>query len=169
MRAIRLRVCRPVAPLNGCITHGLVSENADRPEGWSNAFAARIRDVVLPGYTAFSTRDAERAASMLLAEDGVRVKRPLAAGGRGQSVVRTNADVALILETLSTAEPHGSGLVFETNLSDVTTLSVGQVMLDDVTMSYHGTQRRTPDIDGRPIYGGSDLVCVRGGWNALDR
>ena len=36
-------------------------------------------------------------------------------------------------------------------------------------MTYHGTQRLTTDNDGRPAYGGSDLVCVRGGWNALDR
>src|SRR5437016_2779143 len=40
------------------ITHFLVGGNAERPEGWSDVFAGRIRDVVLPGYTAFSVRDA---------------------------------------------------------------------------------------------------------------
>src|SRR5437016_2779146 len=31
------------------------------------------------------------------------------------------------------------------------------------------TPRLTTDNEGRSAYGGSDLVCVRGGWNALDR
>src|SRR5439155_73811 len=66
------------------ITHGLVSDDAERPQGWSDVFAARIRNVVLPGYTAFSARDAERAASLLLADGSVRIKRPLAGGGRGR-------------------------------------------------------------------------------------
>src|SRR5262249_3113325 len=33
---------------------------------------------------------------------------------------------------------------------------------------YHGTQRTVADNDGRPVYGGSELVCVRGGWEVLD-
>src|SRR5207253_7362790 len=32
---------------------------------------------------------------------------------------------------------------------------------------YHGVQRLTKDNAGRAVYGGSDLVCVRGGWKAL--
>src|SRR3989442_15250 len=35
-------------------------------------------------------------------------------------------------------------------------------------ITYHGTQRVATDNEGRPVYGGSDLVCVRGGWEALD-
>src|SRR5262249_52962329 len=30
------------------ITHGLVSDDAERPAGWSDLFAKRVRDVVLP-------------------------------------------------------------------------------------------------------------------------
>jgi len=36
-------------------------------------------------------------------------------------------------------------------------------------MTYHGRQRLTRDNEGRTVYGGSDLTCVRGGWDALDR
>jgi len=151
------------------ITHGLVSDDAERPQGWSDVFAARIRNVVLPGYTAFSARDAERAASLLLADGSVRVKRPLAGGGRGQSRVHASTDMDTILETLSSDQLREWGLVFETDLNGVTTLSVGQVMLDGVTVTYHGTQRLTRDNEGRSAYGGSDLVCVRGGWDTLDR
>ena len=151
------------------ITHSLVGDNAERPEGWSDVFAARIRDIVLPGYTAFSARDAERAAAMLLADGCVRVKKPLAAGGWGQRRLQTGAELTAVLETLPAGELRECGLVLETDLADVTTLSIGQVMLDDMTMTYHGTQRLTTDNTGRSAYGGSDLVCVRGGWNALDR
>jgi len=151
------------------ITHSLVGGNAERPEGWSDVFAARIRDVVLPGYTAFSARDAECAATMLLADGCVRVKKPLAAGGVGQRRLQTGAELTAVLETLPADELRECGLVLETDLADVTTLSIGQVMLDDMTMTYQGTQRLTTDNEGRSAYGGSDLECVRGGWNVLDR
>src|SRR5438093_642572 len=151
------------------ITHGLVRDEAERPQGWSDVFAARIRHVVLPGYTAFSARDAERAASLLLADGSVRIKKPLAGGGRGQARVQTSTEMATMLEALPSDELRECGLVFESDLSDVTTLSVGQVMLADVTVTYHGTQRLTTDNEGLSAYGGSDLVCVRGGWDTLDR
>jgi hypothetical protein len=59
------------------------------------------------------------------------------------------------------------GLVLEENLREVRTLSVGHIALDSLTIAYYGTQRRVQDNDGRAIYGGSDLVCLRGGWEAL--
>jgi hypothetical protein len=43
------------------------------------------------------------------------------------------------------------------------------VTVDNLTITYHGKQRFTTDNNGRFVYGGSDLVCVRGGWGALDR
>ena len=151
------------------ITHSLVGGNAERPEGWSDVFAGRIRDVVLPGYTAFSVRDAEHAAAVLLTDGCVRVKKSLAAGGQGQQRFQTSAELTAALEKLPADELREYGLVLETDLADVATLSIGQVTLDDMTMTYHGTQRLTTDNEGRSAYGGSDLVCVRGGWSALDR
>jgi hypothetical protein len=53
-------------------------------------------------------------------------------------------------------------------LREVTTLSVGHIAVGGITITYHGTQRITKDNQGRSVYGGSDLVCVRGGWEALD-
>jgi hypothetical protein len=40
------------------ITHGLVDRDAEQPPGWSPTFAERVREIVLPGYTVFSNRDA---------------------------------------------------------------------------------------------------------------
>jgi hypothetical protein len=153
------------------ITHDLVDIEAERPPGWSPAFAARIRDVVLPGYTVFSARAARVAATRLWAHGAVRVKDPLGSGGRGQSLATSMNELETILEAVPASDLAQHGLVLETNLAGVRTSSVGQVTLDglDLTLSYHGVQRATTDNKGRMAYGGSDLVCVRGGWEAVVR
>jgi hypothetical protein len=153
------------------ITHELVDLEAECPPGWSPAFAASIREVVLPGYTVFSARAARVAATRLWERGAVRVKHPLASGGRGQSLAASLNELEAILEGVSARDLAQDGLVLETNLGEVRTLSVGQVTLDglDLTLSYHGAQRVTIDNEGRSAYGGSDLVCVRGGWEALGR
>ena len=51
----------------------------------------------------------------------------------------------------------------------MSTLSLGKVAVDRLTVSYVGTQDETPDNEGRNVYGGSDLTVVRGGWEALHR
>ena len=160
-------VPHPFVPTKA-ITHALVDDGAARPRGWSQAFAARVRDVVLPGYTVFTARDAALALGRLL-EQGPRAKRTLAAGGQDQWPVRAAAELDRVLERIPDDELAQYGLLLETNLTDVTTLSIGQVVLDDTTMSYCGTQRLTTDNEGQATYGGSDLMCARGGWSALDR
>jgi hypothetical protein len=57
--------------------------------------------------------------------------------------------------------------VLEQNLEGVTTYSVGQVRVDGLLATYCGTQRMTTDNKGAMTYGGSDLVIVRGDWDAL--
>src|SRR5207249_4031795 len=54
-------------------------------------------------------------------------------------------------------------------LSPVATLSAGQVTVKGVVVTYYGTQRAATDNAGRSVYAGSDLICVRGGWEALER
>jgi hypothetical protein len=49
----------------------------------------------------------------------------------------------------------------------VATYSVGQVRVADLTATYYGSQRLTTDNAGDEVYGGSDLVVVRGGFDAL--
>ena len=151
------------------ISHGLVAAASARPEGWSETFAARVRDVVLPGYTVFTANDARAAAARLLSRGAMRVKSPPAAGMRGQWVATTVRDLDAVLDTIAAGDLARDGLVLELNLDTVETLSVGHVTVDDLVVTYHGTQRLTRNNDGRPVYGGSDLVCVRGGWDALER
>lgn len=150
------------------ITHRLVTSSADRPEGWSPVFARRVQDAVLRGYTAFTVQDAHLAATRLLRHGAVRVKEAFRDGGKNQTVITTIAELDELLETLSLEAIATFGLVLEENLRRVTTLSIGQVAIDGLKIAYQGTQRTVVNNKGEDVYGGSRLVCVRGGWEALD-
>ena len=150
------------------ITHGLVDLHAERPLGWCSAFTERVREIVLPGYTVFSDRDARVAAGRMLTRGPVRLKKPASASGRDQTVVASWNELDAVLEKVTEDEMATYGLVLEENLRQVRTLSIGEIAIGGVRISYHGTQRTVRDNQGRPVYGGSDLVCVRGGWEALD-
>lgn len=151
------------------ITHGLETPDSPRPPGWSEAFAQAVAPDVLPGATAFSRSDARRAGLRLLEDGPVRVKDPLSAGGRGQQVVRTAAELERALAALDEEALAAHGLVLERNLQEVLTFSVGLVSFEELTLAYHGTQSLTRDNDGCWVYGGSDLHVVRGGAEALTR
>jgi hypothetical protein len=151
------------------ITHQLIDPRTDRPEGWSSTYAEMVQDVVLPGYTAFSVDNARTAAARLLSFGPIRIKEPPAAGGAGHVVATTIDEVEVFLEAFPDAAITTHGLVVESNLRDVTTLSIGQITIDDVTIAYHGRQRVSINNAGRRVYGGSALVCVRGGWESLAR
>jgi hypothetical protein len=150
------------------ITHGLVDRDAERPLGWSTAFAERVREIVLPGYTVFSNRDAQVAARRMLTRGPIRLKKPLSASGKDQTVVTTLNELDAVLEKVTADEMATYGLVLEENLRQVRTFSVGEVAVGSLRISYYGTQRTVRDNGGRPVYGGSELVCVRGGWEVLD-
>jgi len=124
---------------------------------------------VLPGRTAFSTRDAGLAAKEMLLNGPIRLKLPLGSEGKGQVVITAIEQLGPALEVLPEEEIATYGLVIEEDLRQVITRSVGHIVLDDVTMSYHGKQRLTNDNQGQSVYGGSNLVCVRGTWDALGR
>src|SRR5262249_55218132 len=138
------------------ITHQLIGSASQRPQGWSDSFAEKVREVALPGYTVFNVADAQLAAKRMLDGGPVRLKKPLGASGHGQRVITTLAQLDPFLEQLDADELATYGLGVEENLRDITTLSVGQTALDTFTISYYGTQRRVQDNDGRAIYGGSD-------------
>ena len=151
------------------ISHPLLRPNADSPLGWSRDFASRVKGSVLAGYSAFSLADAREAGRRLLHEGPLRIKPVRATGGRGQ--VRVDGVQALdqALEQIDETELAQYGLVLESNLDRVTTFSVGQVRVAERVLSYYGTQRLTQDNAGETVYGGSDLVAVEGGFDALLR
>lgn len=149
------------------ITHGLVEPGAPAPEGWSHQFCETVRGAVLSGFSVFSLKDARRAGAGLLESGSIRLKPVRESGGRGQIVVSDPPALEAALSALDPEELARDGLVIEENLSQVTTYSVGQVRVGDHVVSYHGTQRLTPDNKGIPVYGGSDLTLVRGGFDTL--
>lgn len=149
------------------ITHPLVSPDARAPEGWSDTFASRVKDAVFPGYSAFSAQDARVAAERVLQRGSARVKLARGVGGLGQRVITSITELEEVLAELGPDALARDGVVVEWNLDEVTTYSVGQVRVGTLQASYCGTQRTTRNAEGVEVYGGSDLLVVRGGFEAL--
>ena len=149
------------------ITHPLVGTRAVAPSGWSPAFAESVRDVVLPGFCAFSARDAHTAGRRLLKQGDVRLKLATGIGGSGQSIARTESDLDAQIAAIDAAELARHGIVIERNLSEVKTYSVGLLRVGGLQASYFGTQRLTPNRLGKQVYGGSSLTVARGGLDRL--
>lgn len=148
------------------ISHPLVKPEADAPSGWSRGFPEAVRHVALSGLTAFTAQDALRGGARLLPAGALRLKPAGADGAHGQAVISTADELAEIVDAM---DPGGisSGLVLEENLADVTTCSVGRVVVGDLVATYTGTQRLTTDNEGAPTYGGSTLIVVRGDFDQL--
>lgn len=151
------------------ITHGLIAAAAKSPPGWCETFADAVHDVVLRGYSVFDRDDLVRAGNALLAEGDLRIKQPHGVGGQGQRLITNPEQLASCLSPAASENLARDGLVLEEQLADVVTLSVGQILLGGVCTSYFGTQQCTPNNRGETAYGGSELCCVRGGFDALDR
>jgi hypothetical protein len=149
------------------ITHQLVRPDAHAPTGWSYEFGLRVHDIALRGFTAFKLDDARRAGLILLEGGPVRIKPARASAGRGQTVVSSILGLEAALGAMDGVELGGCGLVLEEDLAEVTTYSVGQVRVADLVASYYGVQHLTPDNGGASVYGGSDLVVARGGFDTL--
>lgn len=148
------------------ISHPLLA-NGSFPPGWTDQFALQASDALLKGYTVFSKPDARHAAELLLREGPVRIKPVLATAGRGQEVIHELAQLEPLLPGMDDQTLGLWGLVLEQDLQQVETFSVGQVRVAGITCSYHGTQSLTHDHQGIEVYGGSDLVVVRGDYSAL--
>lgn len=151
------------------ITHPLVEPDAAAPAGWSHAFGQEVGGSVLGGYTAFSGADARRAGLKLLRDGPVRVKTVCARAGLGQRKVDSVAELDTALAEVDQGVLSTDGIVLEQNLTDVTTFSVGQVRVAELTATYYGTQRLTRDHQGREVYGGSSLTVARGDFEDLVR
>lgn len=150
------------------ITHCLVSAEAQHPQGWSHEFGREVENATLPGYTAFTANDVHEAVRRLLSTgSAVRLKPVTATAGRGQILITSPSQVDAALAAQDFSDMEQCGVVLETNLSEVTTYSVGQVRLPGLIASYVGTQCLTLDNAGEQVYGGSRLQFVRGGYPAL--
>ncbi len=148
------------------ISHPLPA-NARYPLGWTDDFARHASDALLRGYTVFCLEDAGRAAALLLRDGPLRIKPVRATAGRRQIVVTSMKEVEHALIGQDEKELALWGLTLEENLTQVQTFSVGQVLVAGILCSYYGTQQLTRDHAGEEIYGGSDLVLVRGDYDAL--
>jgi hypothetical protein len=151
------------------ITHSLPDADSHAPDGWSSGFAHLVQDAVLPGFSVFTLRDARSAGARLLKQGTVRIKKASGVGGLGQSVVADADELEARLQSFDAEELSRDGLVVEQNLPNVATHSVGQVRLGELLATYHGMQRLAVNNRGEEVYGGSDLIVVRGNFDALLR
>lgn len=149
------------------ISHPLLDDATAQPPGWSRQFHEGAAESVLAGFTVFNQADAWRAGERVLATGAARIKPVLATAGRGQIVATDKAQLEAAIAEQNMDEVATWGLVIEEDLTDVVTLSVGQVQVGGITASYHGSQCLTEDNNGETVYGGSTLWIVRGGYEAL--
>jgi hypothetical protein len=150
------------------ITHGVIDDAAVRPPGWTPHFPAAVDACVLRGYSAFCHADAHRAGRRVIDDHGsVRVKRATGVGGRGQFLAQDEAALGGVLDDVDADEIARCGLVLEENLGSVETYSVGRVDVGGLVATYCGTQRLTPNNHAADVYGGSELLVVRGDFEAL--
>jgi hypothetical protein len=149
------------------ISHPLIGPDFFAPPEWSRDFEAAVRDVVLGGVTVFSMREAQRVGEKLVELGPMRVKPTGASGAQGQVVVTSNAELTSALADIDGGELQRCGLVFEQNLTDCATVSVGSCHIAGLRLAYFGTQRFTRNNIGETAYGGSDLFLVAGDWRGL--
>jgi Protein of unknown function (DUF3182) len=151
------------------ITHPLIDPGASAPAGWSHVLGEALRDSVLPGFSAFSLADATAAGTRILEGGAVRIKQANGVGGAGQTVATSASELRAQLGAIDPDCLRNHGVVLEKNLLDVTTCSVGQVIVGQWLASYVGTQRLTANHRGDEVYGGSTLTVVRGDYTDLLR
>ncbi|MEN3296774.1 MAG: hypothetical protein V7642_6027 [Burkholderiales bacterium] len=150
------------------ITHPLPAADSRAPDGWNSGFASAVRDVVLPGFSAFTAEDVHNAGMRLLQDGGaVRLKKASGIGGWGQTVVKDAGELEAEIASCDVEELLRDGLVVEQNLEHVVTHSVGQVLVGSLLTTYYGLQRLTRNNHGNEVYGGSSLVIARGGFSEL--
>jgi hypothetical protein len=148
------------------IVHPLIECPTLTPRGWSDALALRVKSLVLDGHSVFSHNDAVRCASARLQRGPQRLKPASSRGGQGQQVVADTDELAQALTCYEEVDYH-EGLVIEDDLDEVQTHSVGQVLINGVLLSYHGVQQNNRNPRGDLVYGGSDLLVVRGDFDCL--
>lgn len=149
------------------ISHPVLEEATHLPQGWSLDLPDRMSGAVLPGYAVFSRRDARQAGMRLLDAGTVRLKLAQGSGGNGQFLVASASELDNALTRISEEEFPRHGATVEQHLHRATTCSIGTVDCAGIRMTYVGVQRTTRNREGTEAYGGSDLVVVRGGFDAL--
>jgi hypothetical protein len=151
------------------VAHRLPPGAREKPTGWPDGLVDRIGHLVLPGYSAFARDDAHAAAAVLWKDGTVRLKRPSGIGGSGQAVIADANELDAQLDDIGDDTLRTEGIVLERDLRDIATYSVGWLRIRAHEASYYGVQHLTRNNHGHEVYGGSDLVVVRGGFDALER
>lgn len=143
------------------------------PGFYSNEFAEEISSLVLPGVTAFSKTEALEGFRELSRKSiDVRFKLPSESDGNGQSEIHGENELIKQLRELDDKCLGSHGLVFEQNLHNIKTTSVGRAQIGTEVFSFIAHQKEGRGKPGEKINGsflGASLRAVRGTmYNLLD-
>ncbi|HMI09520.1 MAG TPA: DUF3182 family protein [Candidatus Saccharimonadales bacterium] len=148
------------------ILHLLPSVGAAHPTWYSPRFAECVRDVVLPGYTAFTYEDVVDAFNLMRGDGfSVRLKDPANTGGLGQHLVHSSEQLAATMADY-TGKLSKTGIVLEADLHGHATVTIGYIDIAGVIYTWYG---RPYDVDheGMTRFGGNELTVVRGSLREL--
>jgi hypothetical protein len=144
------------------IAHPLIAPDAHAPETWNCDLASDLDGIVHAGFAAFAMADAHAAGLRLLTHGAARIKPTWESGSRGQCVFRDPHELEAALARIDEARMRACGVVLEQNLEKVRTYSAGEARVAGSGIAYWGTQNETLNNDGETVYGGSDLIFIRG-------
>ncbi len=142
------------------------------PSFYSRVFAERVKDSVIPGFTAFTEVGAVDAFNKLRnMGHEVRVKLMGKSDGRGQTLINSVEELKTLIKS-SSKEIYFNGIVLEANLygnpdktGSPTTMTVGRVKLGE-DFCFYGTQ--VDLYKGGFKYGGCKIDLKRGELCSID-
>jgi hypothetical protein len=161
-------IVRDLEHADKAILHELPSSEATHPNWYSPAFAKAVGEVVLPGFTSFTSEDTMQAFDTMQERGlAVRFKDPSATGGMGQFLVQSRSELAEAMVAYQDRIPK-VGAVLEANLQDHQTVTIGHVDINGQTYSWYG---RPYDIEhnGMTRFGGNKLTVTRGSVQGLEQ
>lgn len=157
-----------IGHVHKAILHTTTSQSV--PSFYSHHFACSVSELVVPGLTVFTKEEALFAHKIMQNRAGkeVRLKYPDKSDGRDQFSIVNREHLAGILGSVDEREVVEKGLVLETNVRDVETVSVGYCVLGDQTYSFIALQKNdiAPE-DGRDRYVGALVRVVKGNVSSL--
>lgn len=150
------------------ILHPALSSTDNMPDFYSTHFPSLVSECVLPGYTAFSSEAASTSLATLYAHfpgEEVRVKDPDESDGLGQSVYAFDGFHIEFTNAFKT-DIAKTGIVFELNVQEPKTISIGYATFGNQTYSFVAHQKNDTDM-GRNRYTGCNVQVIAGSMDGI--
>lgn len=145
------------------ILHPSISDTT--PHFYSSDFASAVSDLVLPGIVSFSKEELISLFAEGLVCNG-RLKLPDKSDGHGQYSINGLRQLKRALHEIPDSDIQKMGIIFEENLKNPQTLSVGFAQLGRDVFSFIAEQK-DDESEGRNRYLGAKVLVRKGSINEL--